>query len=113
LKKLIHSATHMVYYSKQADIDLDNILEGLITWQKFTLTREFCLSYVSDIIDVCDSLDSKAVHFDASYETHKRYGEKLHKYVRNKNTTWYIIYDTDIKNNVYINKTINNHHTIS
>jgi len=33
----------MVYYSKQADIDLGNILEGLATWQKFTLTREFLL----------------------------------------------------------------------
>jgi len=103
----------MVYYSNQADSDLDNILEGLLIWQKHTLTREFCLSYVSDIIDVCNGLDTKTVHFIASYETHKRYGKKVHKYVRNKSTTWYIIYDTDTFNNVYINKIISNHLTIS
>jgi len=103
----------MVFYSEQADSDLDDILEGLLTWQKITLTREFCLSYISDIVDVCDSLDTKTVHFDAVYETHKRYGEKVHKYSRNKSTTWYIIYDIDLFNNVYINKIISNHLTIS
>ena len=103
----------MVYYNNKADSDLDNILEGLFTWQKHTLTRDFCLSYVSDIVDVCDSLDAKAFHLNASYETHKRYGEKVHKYVRNKSTTWYIIYDIDECNNVYINKIISNHMTIS
>jgi len=103
----------MVYYSKQADKDLDDILEGLLTWWKHTLTREFCLNYVSDIIDVCDSLDTKTVHFNASYETHKRYGEKVHKYVRNKSTTWYIIYNIDLYHNVYVNKIISNHLTIS
>ena len=103
----------MVYYNKQADSDLDNILEGLLTWSKYTLTREFCLSYISDIVDVCDSLDSKAIHSDAFYETHKRYGKKVYKYTRNKSTTWYIIYDIDSYNNVYINKIISNHLTIS
>lgn len=102
----------MVYYSIQADNDLDNILEGLLTWKKFSLTREFCLSYVSDIIDICDSLDTKTQHFNAVYETHKQYGEKVHKYNRNKATTWYIIYDLDLFNNVYINKIISNHLTI-
>jgi len=103
----------MVYYSKQADFDLDNILDGLLAWKKFTLTREFCLNYVSDIIDICDSLDTKTIHFDAVYETHRRYGEKVHKYSRNKATTWYIIYNVDFYNNIYINKIINNHLTIS
>jgi len=103
----------MVYYSKQADNDLDNILDGLLTWQKHTLSREFCLNYISDIIDVCDSLDTKEIHFNAVYETHKRYGNMVHKYSRNKSTTWYIIYDFDSYNNIYINKIISNHLTIS
>jgi len=103
----------MVYYSKQADDDLDDILEGLYTWRKYTLTREFCLSYVSDIIDICDSLDTKNVHYSTFYETHKRYGDKVYKYSRNKNTTWYIIYNIDSFNNIYINKIISNYLTIS
>ena len=103
----------MVYYSRQADSDLDSILEGLLAWQKVTLTREFCMTYVSDIIDICDSLDSKVVHTNATYETHKRYGNKVHKYSRNKATTWYIIYDVDSNNDVYINKIISNHLTVS
>ena len=103
----------MVFYSIQADKDLDEILEGLLTWQKHILTREFCLSYISDLVDVCDSLDTKTSHLNAVYETHKRYGDKVHKFVRNKNTTWYIIYDIDISNNVYINKIISNYLTVS
>ena len=103
----------MVYYSKQADNDLDDILDGLLMWQKYTLTREFCLNYISDIIDVCDSLDAKTIHSDASYETHKRYGKKVYRYARNKSTMWYIIYDTDSYNNIYINKIISNHLTVS
>jgi len=102
----------MVYYSKQADSDLDEILEGLLSWKKHTLTREFCLDYVSDIITVCDSLDTKTYHFDVVYEIHKHYGKKVHKYSRNNATTWYIIYDVDLLNNIYINKIINNHLTV-
>ena len=103
----------MVFYSRQADSDLDDILEGLLKWQKCSLTREFCLNYISDLVDVCDSLDSKTSHTEASYETHKRHGEKVHKYSRNRSTTWYIVYDVDLPNNVYINKIISNHLTIS
>jgi len=103
----------MVYYSKQADDDLDDILEGLLTWRKCTLTHEFCLNYVSDLVDVCDSLDAETVHFSAFYETHKHYGKNVYKYVRNKSTTWYIIYDVDSYNNVYVNKIISNHLTIN
>jgi hypothetical protein len=102
----------MVYYSKQADSDLDDILNGLLTWQKHTLTREFCLNYLSDIIDICDSLDTQIHHSDTLYETHKRYGKKVHKYMRNKNTVWYVIYDIDFYNNIYINKIISNYLTI-
>ena len=103
----------MVYYSKQADADLDDILEGLLTWQKHTLTRELCLNYISELIDVCENLDAKIVHFDTFYEVHKRYGRKVHKYFRTKSTTWYIIYDIDSYNNIYVNKIISNYLTIS
>jgi hypothetical protein len=103
----------MVYYSKQADNDLDEILEGLLTWQKHTLTREFCLNYISDIIDVCDGLATESFHSNVLYETHKRYGEKVYKYSHNKNTIWYIIYNIDSHNNIFINKIINNYSTIN
>ena len=102
----------MVFYSIQADNDLDEILEGLLTWQKHTLTHEFCLSYISDLVNVCDSLDAKAIHFNTIYEIHKLYGDKVHKYIRNKNTTWYIIYNIDLSNNIFINKIISNYLTV-
>ena len=101
----------MVYYSKQTDNDLDEILEGLLTWQKHILTREFCLNYVSDIIDVCNRLSHKSFHIDAVYETHKRYGKKVHKYPRNKSTTWYIIYNVTDTMDIYIEKIISNYLT--
>ncbi|GHV30245.1 hypothetical protein FACS1894177_02480 [Bacteroidia bacterium] len=46
----------MVYYSAQAEADLDDILDGLLNWAKFTLTREFCHNYIADIINICDSM---------------------------------------------------------
>jgi hypothetical protein len=103
----------MVYYSKQAENDLDDILDGLLTWQKITLTRDFCIDYISAIIDICDNLDSKVLHTKCVYETHKRYGNKVHNYSRNKSTSWYIIYDIDSYGNVYVNKIISNYLTIS
>jgi len=103
----------MVYYSKQATDDLDEILKGLLMWRKHSLTREFCVNYISDIVDICDNLSTKRLHFNASYEIHKRYGKKVHKYFRNKSTTWYIIYDIDPNNNIFINKIISNYVTVS
>jgi len=103
----------MVYYSKQATDDLDEILEGLLMWRKHSLTREFCMDYISDIIDICDSLSAKRFHLNALYEIHRRYGKKVHKYFRNKNTTWYIIYNTDSNNNIFIKKIISNYLTVS
>ena len=60
----------MVFYSIQAENDLDEILDGLLTWEKHTLTRAFCLNYISELIEVCDSLDVKTSHFNTVYETH-------------------------------------------
>ena len=58
----------------------------------------------------CDNLDKQTVHFNTTYEDHKKYGEKVYKYQRNQDTTWYIIYN--IKNEtIYIEKIINNYNT--
>ena len=101
----------MVFYSEQADKDLDNILEGLLHWHKIELSRGFCMNYVNDIIDVCDNLEYKSIHFNSDYEVHKKYGEKVHIYKRNNTTNWYIIYDIDEKNDIFINKIISNYLT--
>jgi len=42
---------------------------------------------------------------------HKRIGDKVYKYRRNKNTTWYIIYDYDELNNIVNIKQIIPNHT--
>jgi len=102
----------MVYYSRQADIDLDEILEGLLHWKKFELTYDFCYNYVSDIIDICDSLDTKTYHRNTFHPTHKQFGEKVYAYHRNKQTTWYIIYNIDLFGSILVNKIISNHLTI-
>lgn len=99
----------MVFYSIQADRDLESI--SLIELEKIELSRELVLNYLSDLKEACESLSLKNYHFNASYSDHKRYGFKMFKYKRNPNTTWYIIYDVDIYNNIYINKIISNHLT--
>ena len=103
----------MVFYSEQADRDLDEILDGLLLcWSKIELSREFCLSYISDIIDTCDCLVAKTFHSSAIYETHKQYGAYVHRYKRNANTIWYVIYNK-AGENVYVEKILSNYLTSS
>ena len=101
----------MVFYSIQADKDLEGIREGLLIWKKFKLNREVVLDYMADLKDTCESIGEQTFHAKASHSEHKRYGEKVFRYKRNPSTTWYIIYNVDIYNNIYINKIISNHLT--
>ena len=68
---------NMVLISEKANNDLHKILSGLISWQKISLTREYCLKYVSDIMTVCRSIDRRSIHFNTIYSTHKQYGQKV------------------------------------
>lgn len=102
----------MVLYSDRVNNDLDNILYGMLEWEKFTLTFEHISNYISDIISVCDKLDQTSYHANTKYKIHKQFGSKVYKYRRNKNTTWYIIYDYSKQHNlVYINHITSNHTT--
>ena len=84
-----------------------------MAWEKHPLELEHAIKYVSEIRNICDTLDSKAFHFNTKFSIHKRYGEKVHTYNRNKQTQWYIIYNLDQHGNVYIQKIISNHNTIA
>jgi len=103
----------MVFYSNAAREDLKNIFDGLLTLSKHQLEYNHVILYHNDIVDICDSLDSKTIHFNTQYSTHKRYGEKVHNYRRNKQTNWYIIYNLDQHGNVYIQRILSNHTTIA
>ena len=103
----------MVYYSKTATADFKQILLGLITWKKHQLTYEHALSYVDDIHKVCEFLAIKSAHRQTSFDLHKRYGEYVHTYKRNKATVWYIIYNITASNDICVEKIISNHLTIN
>jgi hypothetical protein len=103
----------MVIYNTQARRDLANILKGLISWKKHPLEYVHALQYVDDITDACDNLDDRTYHFDATYDEHLQYGDKVFTYKRNPHTTWYVIYDVDNYRNVYINKIVSNYLTKS
>jgi hypothetical protein len=104
----------MVLFSDRANNDLDEILQGMLNWEKMTLTFEHISNYISDIIDVCDKLDQTNYHTNSKYQIHKQFGNKVYKYRRNRNTTWYILYDYNKQNNiVYIKHIISNHTTIA
>jgi hypothetical protein len=102
----------MVSYSEQSKDDLRDILWGLAMWEKHPLGYEHAMSYVGDIRYVCDHLDKQTYHRDTVNNTHKRYGSKVYPYKRNKQTTWYIIYNLDIHGNVYVNKIMSNYLTV-
>ena len=104
----------MVLFSDRANNDLDEILQGMLNWEKMTLTFEHISNYISDIIDLCDKLDQTNYHTNSKYQIHKQFGNKVYKYRRNRNTTWYILYDYNKQNNiVYIKHIISNHTTIA
>ncbi|GHS96138.1 hypothetical protein FACS189421_00700 [Bacteroidia bacterium] len=102
----------MVYYSNQADEDIENIFIGLLSWKKHTLTFDHVWEYRNTLRQVCDSLESKPYHVDTTYSIHQQYGTKVHSYRRNKQTIWYIIYDIDYQGNIFINKIISNYLTV-
>ena len=103
----------MVIYSLKSIDDLTAILFGLRNWTKHIISNEHALNYVDDISSICDKLDTRTFHFNTRYSIHKRYGEKVHTYRRSKQTIWYIIYNLDQHNNVYIQRIISNLNSIA
>lgn len=104
----------MVYYSENAQNDLTEIFWGLINWAKHPLEYSHASAYLDDIHQICSTLDKTNYHADVQFEIHKKYGKKVFKYTRNKNTTWYIVYDVDfVSNIIYIQHISSNHITIS
>ena len=103
----------MVLFSELANQDLDNIYDGLLKWERFQLERNTIINYVVDIVDICGKLDQLLFHKKARYKTHKKYGINVFSYKRNRNTTWYIIYNYDnSKNIITVNHIISNHTTL-
>ena len=103
----------MVFIKRQAKVDLDNIVAGLLEWEKVHLTVAEVMKYVDDIADTCYQLDDLTYHRHATFNVHLQYGEYVYPYKRNRQTTWYIIYDMDTFNNVFVQKIISNHLTVS
>jgi len=103
----------MVSINKQAKIDLDNLVTGLLEWDKIELTVNEVMQYVDDIVEICYKLDTVAYHRKAIYKEHLKHGAYSYPYKRNKRTTWYIIYDINWQNNIFVNKIISNHRTVS
>ena len=100
----------MVYYSKIAQNDLIEIFWGLLTWEKHPLEYDHVSSYLDVLQDMRNKLDKLSYHSKAQFQIHKQFGEIVYKYRRNKNTTWYIIYDYDeTKNLVFIKHIMPNH----
>ncbi|MDR2146536.1 MAG: hypothetical protein LBE91_08790 [Tannerella sp.] len=91
---------------------MDNIITGLLEWEKVELTVPEVMRYVDDIADICYQLKDLSYHHPAKYKEHLKYGEYFHPYARNRNTTWYIIYDIDLHNHIYVNKIISNYLTV-
>lgn len=101
-----------VYISLQAVEDLNNIFTGLINWKKGALEIEHALQYVDDIEKSCYSIGYKTYHSKAKHPSHKLFGEKVFLYRRNPSTDWYIVYNIDHTNTIFITKIISNYLTI-
>ena len=72
----------MVYFSRQAIIDLDTIFIGILSWKKHTLSLEHAEKYIDDIADSAYKLSTKTTHQNCIYPSHKQYGDKFIRYCR-------------------------------
>lgn len=67
--------------------------------------------YLLDLEAICNKLDKTIYHSPVVFLQHKQFGSFVHRYRRNKNTTWYIIYNKDEYKNIFIQRIISNHLT--
>lgn len=102
----------MILYSREALDDFDAIFEGLLRWEKILLSEQFTIEYVAELKEECEKIPHKVYHENTSFLSHKRFGSKVHRYRRNQQTIWYIIYDIGADGNFYVNKIISNYTTI-
>lgn len=101
----------MVYISRLAKIDLDNILIGLLTWDKIALSVAETEKYIDEIVDSCYELDKKQRHQNCIFEIHRHAGEKFIRYRRNKHTIWYIVYNISSNGDIFVERIFNNYQT--
>jgi len=91
---------------------MSTVYKILANWEKHPLEIENALSYYDDVRAICDQLDQNAHHLLTRYLKHKAFGIYVYKYIRNRNTSWYIIYNYDKQNKiVYIQHITSNHVT--
>ena len=100
-----------VFISEEAYADLDRIFIGLLQWRKVQLDIAFAEQYIDTIVNECYNIQDVSFHFKTVHSSHQRFGNFVHRYRRNKQTLWYIIYNKDEKGNIFINKIISNHIT--
>lgn len=101
----------MVYINEEVYIDLEQIFEGLYKWAKVYLSLEFMEEYIDDLLDQCYAIENTTHHFEASYHTHKQYGDYVYRFRRNPHTLWYIIYNMNEGGDIFVNKVLSNHRT--
>ncbi|MDR0394147.1 MAG: hypothetical protein LBH77_03205 [Tannerella sp.] len=101
----------MVYIHKRVYADLDLIFTGMLHW-KIELSFSFAGRYIDDILAQCYEIEHEKYHFQSQYIEHRNFGKYVHRYRRNSDTLWYIIYDKDSQGNILVNKIISNHTTV-
>jgi hypothetical protein len=104
----------MIVFSQQSGADLEDCLDALM-FPKYKnrppLTFEEAHDYVDEIVEFVYSISEKATHTNCIFDTHKKYGEKVVRYERNKYTQYYIIYNVDVAGNIYVERIMTNHIT--
>ena len=107
---------NMVLFNKSALDDIEEMFVGLLEWsigdnRQPIMTFDEVWNYRNDLFNVGNSLDTLLFNTKTQYDTHKKHGQFVYRYDRNRHTQWYFIYDKT-ENNVFINKIISNHLTI-
>lgn len=102
----------MVIYNDIAVSDLENIMYGLVIWEKHPLAFEHAQKYVKELRMECDTISKRSYHRDCKFKTHLKHGYKVYVYKRNAQTQWNLIYNWEEQNRIaFVNKILSNHIT--
>ena len=97
-----------VYLKRRAINNLKSIFKRLIISKTFPLSKNEAQEYINLIENQCFFIGNISIHKKTIHQEHKPFGVYVHRYKKNSNTTWYIIYNIDRFNNIIIKKILCN-----
>ena len=101
-----------VYIKQRAVNNMKNIFTRLVLGKTFALPYGEAKAYVNDIENECSAIEKCSFHYNTVRAEHRKFGQKVYTYKRNRQTEWYFIYDIDEHENIIVKRIMCNNEMI-